>query len=76
MQSLFTCKPTIVATTALGALAVTFVRPHLVPAVALYVCSEVFDFASNVAELPCRLVRSIQTLPERMDPTCSECNEP
>jgi hypothetical protein len=28
---------------------------------------------STLAELPCNVVTSLRTFPERMDPTCSEC---
>jgi hypothetical protein len=29
-----------------------------------------------LTELPCRIVTNIASLPERMDPTCSESNQP
>jgi hypothetical protein len=44
--------------------------------VALSVCTSAIDLADNMAGLPCRIAKSFRTLPERMDPTCSDCNKP
>ena len=41
--------------------------------------SDVLDTVSFYADIPGRVrevVTNFETLPERMDPTCSECNEP
>ena len=36
-------------------------------------CVRITDY---LTELPCRIVTDIVSLPRRMNPTCSECNEP
>ncbi len=41
--------------------------------------SDVMDTVSFYADIPSRVseaVTNFKMLPERMDPTCSECNEP
>ena len=41
--------------------------------------SDVVDTVTFYADIPGRvrdIVTNIKTLPERMDPTCSECNKP
>jgi hypothetical protein len=76
MQTIRPRRFNVAIATAGIAIAGTLAVPHAVWEVALHVCAKTIDFAYNVTELPCRIAESIRTLPERMDPTRSECNEP
>jgi hypothetical protein len=61
---------------ALVAVAGSLTAPNVIWEVALSVCTRAIDLANNVTGLPRRIAKSFTTLPERMDPTCPECNEP
>jgi hypothetical protein len=60
----------VVTTACIGA------APDTVWEFALNACTKTIDLAMYVTELPYRIAKSIRTLPERIDPTCSECNKP
>jgi hypothetical protein len=35
---------------------------------------KIVQFGKIAIELPCKMATNLRSLPERMDPTCSECN--
>ena len=76
MQAIRPHRFKVAFATALLVLAGTFAAPHTVWEVALSVYTKTVNLAENLVGLPCRIAKNFRTLPERMDPTCSECNKP
>jgi len=76
MQAIRPHRFNVAVAIALVAVAGACAEPRAVWEAAMTVCTKTIDFADNLAGLPCRIAKSFRTLPERMDPTCSECNKP
>jgi len=76
MQAIFPRRFKVAIATALVVVVVALATPHVVWVIALSVCASAIDLTENLPEIPCRIAKSIRTLPERMNPICPECNEP
>jgi hypothetical protein len=76
MQSIRRQRFKVALAAALLVFAGIIAAPHAVWAIALSVSTRTIDLADNLVRLPCRIAESFRTLPERMNPTCSECSEP
>jgi hypothetical protein len=66
-------QPLIVTGTML-ALAATFVVGLSAQNGDIDLSAKYVHFIHSLPELPSRIVTSFRSFPERMDPTCSECN--
>jgi hypothetical protein len=63
----------LIMTGAMLALAVTFVVGFSAQNGDIDLSVRNVHFTHSLPELPCRMVTSLRTFPERIDPTCSEC---
>jgi hypothetical protein len=63
----------LIVTEAILALAVTFVVGFSAQTGDIDPSARHVHFIDSLPELPCRIVTSLRTFPERIDPTCSEC---
>jgi len=63
----------LIVTEAILALAVTFVVGFSAQNGDIDLSVRYVHFIHSLPELPCGIVTSLRTFPERIDPTCSEC---